>query len=791
MKFQTCSILLFAALAFGEEPVRLDVDVKIPQPGALQLDKKSFKVGATITAIAWSPDGSKLAVCTGDRTVGIWSATTEELLSSWQDDSLKMKSIAWSSDGELVAVGGEDKAVAWKVAGQARVQEVVHEGGDLRIAFIPSTHKLVTAVNGGDLKISECDGSGTARSLKLPMAVVNAIAVSGDGKRVAVAGVLPQLAVLSLESGEILATRRDVEHRAATWVSWSRDDSEILVDYPQIGMQFVKPTKSASDDRTRHLRCDGTDIIASPRGDQLASVDAKGSVDGLVLGDGRNWTISLPEVDSRPMAFSPQGQFLAVAWTSETLAIVDARTGEALLGPTWRMPRRVAWSPDGKTIYATRDRSEVHSFEAATGRHLDGWVAPGNRFVGLAIRKDGAILVASTNGAFIHVRDLATSRDFVREPCSGTPVFSGLSEDGSTFAWTQDKSLHARDLYSGEALPDIALLDEPTRLFMALNAHGDVFLQGQANADREKVVYTDLYAGLSVLEGKVPAEWWPKSAVLSSDGSLTAFVGAFSPISVCATGRTYPISCDAAIGWDKCLAFSPDGRFLAAAGDGGVIFDPRSGRQIAVLKPVTIEALAWSPDGKRLAGIDDKGVTRIWNVTVKGATSDPSRDALSDWGDMVCQRTDRSFQAMSRLEAGGNETVALLKEKLAEKENAGHIESLLDQLTSENFDERKAARDELTWLGVQAEPAIVRRIAVLERGSAPRNELEALLRAAECRVSSSQQNLRRQRAMQVLEGIGSAESLEALRDLSKNSPSPRERADAEEAVHRLESKRAR
>ncbi|MCE9581667.1 MAG: hypothetical protein K8T20_04030 [Planctomycetes bacterium] len=134
--------------------------------------------------------------------------------------------------------------------------------------------------------------------------------------------------------------------------------------------------------------------------------------------------------------------------------------------------------------------------------------------------------------------------------------------------------------------------------------------------------------------------------------------------------------------------------------------------------------------------------------------------------------------------------MALLRDKFAEKENPAHIAELVQQLRKEDASSRDAAREELSWMGVQAEEAIATEMSRVEPG-AYRNELEALLRQAESRVGPSSQNLRRQRAMQVLESIGSAEALDALRHLSGESPSLRERADAEGAVRRMEMKASR
>ncbi len=78
---------------------------------------KSWNAGGRdIWAVAYSPDGTKLATGQNDGTVKLWNAETGELLSTFADHDAAVHAVAFHPDGKLLASGARDGTVrVWKV----------------------------------------------------------------------------------------------------------------------------------------------------------------------------------------------------------------------------------------------------------------------------------------------------------------------------------------------------------------------------------------------------------------------------------------------------------------------------------------------------------------------------------------------------------------------------------------------------------------------------------------------------------------------------------------------------
>ncbi|HEY8503596.1 MAG TPA: hypothetical protein VIL46_03380, partial [Gemmataceae bacterium] len=238
------------------------------------------------------------------------------------------------------------------------------------------------------------------------------------------------------------------------------------------------------------------------------------------------------------------------------------------------------------------------------------------------------------------------------------------------------------------------------------------------------------------------------------------------------------------------LAFSPDGRMLAAArllsptvevwevasGQKRAEFDTRSG---------SVLGLAFSADGRTLASLGENTTAVLWDLTLGQRAAEPA-DLEATWKELSAADAAAAYRALRKLTAAGDAAVPFLAERLrpVRTADAETVRRLIARLESPRFAEREKAARELADLGSAAVP-FLREALQGQLAAEARRQIERLLEE-HAPEGLSPARLRQLRAVEALEQAGTPAARRLLGELAGGVPGDRLSAEAAAALRRLE-----
>ncbi len=279
------------------------------------------------------------------------------------------------------------------------------------------------------------------------------------------------------------------------------------------------------------------------------------------------------------------------------------------------MPRELGsqFSPDGATLLIIDHIGRIGLYDAHTGRPISDRLATGGFVYRFAWSPDGATVVTGSDDGRVQFWETRTGRArgpaLVHSGWIGTIQFSSdgrdlgvHSGDGSISLWRLPDRPVPADLG-----PELALIEsnlaEPAQFapgggtaLIASPGLGHARILSTADGRSVGPPLPMEFSGGHLLAVSPDGRRWATS---SNDVSVASEIRLWD-----AGGR--PIGGPLPhLNWIMALAFSPDGRTLAAAGYAGQVwlFDAETGQSRGASLPVrrVVMALAFSPDGRTLA----------------------------------------------------------------------------------------------------------------------------------------------------------------------------------------------
>ncbi len=245
-------------------------------------------------------------------------------------------------------------------------------------------------------------------------------------------------------------------------------------------------------------------------------------------------------------------------------------------------------------------------------------------------------------------------------------------------------------------------------------------------------------------------------------------------------------------GYVNSVVFSPDGKTLASASADGTVrlWETATGKEISKLQghQGAIWSVAFSPDGRSLASAGRNTTVLVWRLS-EIYCGDPLITKLdgkhleSLWADLGNEDAAKAYQAVYTLIAGRKETLTFLQQQIrpAAGPDAQRIAQMLADLDDNKFAVREKASDELAKLGELALPALQKTLA-----GQPTPEVRYRVEILLAKLSTpTPERLRVQRAVMVLEQIGSPEAKQLLETLAKGAEGALLTEEARAARQRL------
>lgn len=441
-----------------------DSQLCIHQPDTGDQTVELASTGEAVRHLAWSPNLLVLAVAAVDGSVTLVDPQDGSIVAQ-RSGFGESPCLAWSPDGTQLAVGGADEVVVWQVEGDS-VRRLMGSGAPAGCQSGPRT----AAWGRRGLAVGCVDGSviwwdpdrDRVRVVRTGLPSVKSVAWHPDRAVLAVCGSAARVALVDVQADTAMTLADGTAWQNA--VAWSRtgeliagDNDGQLTVWPAAVVRSDSPVPFA--DVEVKERFHGRDVqirtIAPHPRQPLVAVGSHASVIRLWdLGHGPAAARLRQRVNT--VRWSPSGRTVAIGTAEGALSLLDSRADRSLataatLLSHGRELRSLAWSPDGRVLLSLGDDGNVRSWDVRVPGSTGVTVAQAEDWAGAMTWHPDGRLVA-VGGTQVVIYDAMTWKPNAELDVAGQVNALAFDRTGDRLAVaTSDSDLFVSNLAEGTA----------------------------------------------------------------------------------------------------------------------------------------------------------------------------------------------------------------------------------------------------------------------------------------------------------------------------------------------------